>query len=229
VDESGAETNRNRLVALASVLALKGQEQGIVVTDSVTSDGLKKFIEEKLGGEHYRYQRGYRNVINKAMELCEEGKNAPLAIETSGHAAFRDNYFLDDGAYLITRIIIQLVELKAQGQSLSDLFADLEEPADAKELRYAISESDFRGYGDQVLKELEQFALHTVGFTLAPDNREGIRICADENHGDGWLLLRLSVHDPVMPLNVESRKVGGCDDILKQVQPLIDSFNGLHL
>ncbi len=227
VDAEGREINRNRLVALASALALEGEENGIVVTDSVTSDGLKKFIEDTLHGEHYRYKRGYRNVINKAVELCEQGKNAPLAIETSGHAAFRENYFLDDGAYLITRIIIKLIQLKEQGKTLADLFSALEEPAQAKELRFNILGDDFAAYGQQVLARLESFANQTDGFTLAPDNREGIRICADWHHGDGWLLLRLSVHDPVMPLNVESRYVGGCERILEQVKPLLLSCDRL--
>ncbi len=227
VDADGKEINRNRLVALASVLALSGKSGGIVVTDSVTSDGLNKFIEQDLQGEHYRYKRGYRNVINKAMELCDQGKWAPLAIETSGHAAFQDNYFLDDGAYLITRIIIQLVQLRREGKTLSDLFATLEEPAEAKELRFNILEKDFRTYGQQVLAQLEDFAAKTEGFTIAPDNREGIRICADSQNGDGWLLLRLSVHDPVMPLNVESRVKGGCDVILQKVAPLLKGFAGL--
>ena len=229
VDANGAEINRNRLVALASALALEGNEGGIVVTDSVTSDGLKQFIEQILKGEHYRYKRGYRNVINQAMDLCEQGRFAPLAIETSGHAAFKDNYFLDDGAYLITRIIIKMVQLKEQGQTLSDLFARLPEPEEAKELRFTIMDKDFRNYGETVLKALEQFAIHTEGFSVAPDNREGIRICADSEHGDGWLLLRLSVHDPVMPLNVESNQIGGCKTIVGQVARILQSFSLLDL
>ena len=227
VDAAGTEINRNRLVALASVLALEGHDSGTVVTDSVTSDGLKKFIETELGGRHYRYKRGYRNVINKAIELCDQGEFAPLAIETSGHAAFKDNYFLDDGAYLITRIIIKLVQLRAQDQSLFDLLRPLEEPAEAKELRFNILADDFRSYGQSVLEKLEKFALEAKGFALAPDNREGIRICADKDHGDGWLLLRLSVHDPVMPLNVESNRVGGCKQILQAVTALLKSCDQL--
>ena len=227
VDATGVEINRNRLVALASALALEGHSNGIVVTDSVTSDGLKTFIEQTLHGEHYRYKRGYRNVINKAIELCDQGKFAPLAIETSGHAAFKDNYFLDDGAYLITRIIIKLVQLKREGQSLSDLLQALPEPLESKELRFNILEQDFKTYGQLVLNALESFASNTPGFTLAPDNREGVRVCADTEHGNGWLLLRMSVHDPVMPLNVESNDEGGCIRILQQVTPLLKQFDRL--
>ncbi|MBR5134079.1 MAG: phosphomannomutase/phosphoglucomutase, partial [Clostridia bacterium] len=99
VGADGREINRNRLVALAAAIALENAPAGsVVVTDSVTSDGLKVFIEKDLGGVHCRFKRGYKNVINEAIRLCGEGKNAPLAIETSGHAALADNYFLDDGA-----------------------------------------------------------------------------------------------------------------------------------
>lgn len=103
VDSTGKEINRNRLVALASAIALEGNEGGTIVTDSITSSGLKEFIENTLGGKHYRYKRGYKNVIDKGIELNAQGINCPLAIETSGHAAMRENYFLDDGAYLCTK------------------------------------------------------------------------------------------------------------------------------
>lgn len=220
VDADGCEINRNRLIALAAAMVLEGKEKGIIVTDSVTSDGLKAFIEKKLHGRHYRYKRGYRNVINQAIALCEQGENAPLAIETSGHAAFRDNYFLDDGAYLMTRMIVQLVQLRGDGKNLQHLFGDLEEPAEALELRFTFPNAKDCAAGNEVLEKLEAFARQTDGFSVADDNREGIRICADRQHGNGWLLLRMSVHDPVMPLNVESRIAGGCRQILEQVAPL---------
>ena len=44
---------------------------------------------------------------------------------------------------------------------------------------------------------------------FAPDNHEGIRVSFGKDEGDGWFLLRLSVHDPIMPLNIESDAVGG--------------------
>ena len=47
VDSTGEEINRNRLIALASIIASKGNKGATIVTDSVTSDGLKEFIENK--------------------------------------------------------------------------------------------------------------------------------------------------------------------------------------
>ncbi|MDY3295659.1 MAG: hypothetical protein SOX40_07270, partial [Bacteroidaceae bacterium] len=83
-----------------------------VVTDSITSNQLTEFLEKCLGLKHLRFKRGYRNVINKAIELNNSGIDSQLAIETSGHGAFKENYFLDDGAYLATKIVIKAARLK---------------------------------------------------------------------------------------------------------------------
>ena len=224
VDSSGNEINRNRLVAVASAIALEGNEGGIVVTDSITSSGLKTFIEEDLKGKHYRYRRGYKNVINKALELNAQGINCPLAIETSGHAAMRENYFLDDGAYLCTKIIIKMAQLKQQGKELEDLTATLKEPVESKEIRFKIKEKDFREYGEKVIADLEKYAEAQEGWKIADDNREGIRVYFDKDNGDGWFLLRLSVHDPIMPLNIESDTKGGVDIIFNQLNTFLSKY-----
>ncbi|MDD6146150.1 MAG: phosphomannomutase/phosphoglucomutase [Oscillospiraceae bacterium] len=209
VDEKGREINRNRLVALASVIALEDNAGGTIVTDSVTSTGLTDFIEQDLGGVHYRFKRGYRNVINEQMRLQREGINCPLAMETSGHAAFRDNYYLDDGAYLVTKIIVKMAQMGKQGKKLESLIENLREPMEAKELRFRINAEDFRAVGLSVIEKLEHYAAGKEGWRIADDNREGIRIYFDGADQKGWLLLRLSVHDPIMPLNVESDVAGG--------------------
>lgn len=227
VDAKGREINRNRLVALAAAIALEHAPAGsTVVTDSVTSDGLKVFIEQTLGGKHCRFKRGYKNVINEAIRLCDEGQYAPLAIETSGHAALKENYFLDDGAYLITRIIIKAATLRREGKTLDDLIASLKEPAEGKELRFAIREADFRTYGTDVLKKLETFAADN-GWRIADDSAEGVRISFGAEDGNGWALLRLSVHDPVMPMNIESEEEGGCRIIAEKLYPFMTRFAGL--
>ncbi|MBQ5565278.1 MAG: phosphomannomutase/phosphoglucomutase [Clostridia bacterium] len=229
VDSSGNEINRNRLVAVASAIALEGNEGGTIVTDSITSDGLKEFIEKTLGGKHHRFKRGYKNVINEAIRLNSEGINCPLAIETSGHAAMRENYFLDDGAYLCTKIIIKMAKLKQEGKTLEEYVSQLKEAKEEKEVRYKITEHDFRTYGESVIEKLNEYALTQEGWTLADDSREGVRVSLDKAHGNGWFLLRLSVHDPIMPLNIESNDEGGVAVILEQVNKFISDCGGLKL
>ena len=200
---------------------------GTIVTDSITSSGLKEFIENELNAKHYRYRRGYKNVIDKAVELCNAGEIAPLAIETSGHAAFRSNYFLDDGAYLVTRIVIKLAELRKEGKTISDLISALREPVERKEIRFNITESDFRPVGERVIAELEAFAAAHEGWHIADDNREGIRVSCDE--ANGWFLLRLSVHDPVMPMNFESDDVGGVQKMINSLTEFFKNQSGLDI
>lgn len=229
VDNKGNEINRNRLVAVAAAIALEGNEGGTVVTDSITSSGLKEFIENTLGGQHYRYRRGYKNVIDKALELNAQGINCPLAIETSGHAAMKENYFLDDGAYLCTKIIIKAAQMRKEGKELDELTAALKEPVESKEVRFKILESDFRACGEKIINDLTAYAMAQNGWNVANDNREGIRVSFDKDNGDGWFLLRLSVHDPIMPLNIESDSVGGVDIIYNKLNEFLKTTNGLEL
>lgn len=229
VDSKGNEINRNRLVAVAAAIALEGNEGGTVVTDSITSSGLKEFIEDTLGGQHYRYRRGYKNVIDKALELNAQGINCPLAIETSGHAAMKENYFLDDGAYLCTKIIIKAAQLRKEGKELDELTAALKEPVESKEVRFKILESDFRACGEKIINDLTAYAMAQKGWNVANDNREGIRVSFDKDNGDGWFLLRLSVHDPIMPLNIESDSVGGVDIIYNKLNEFLKTTSGLEL
>lgn len=228
VDAAGREINRNRLVALASVIALEGNEGGTIVTDSITSSGLKLFIEKELGGVHCRFKRGYKNVINEGLRLNAEGINCPLAIETSGHAALRENYFLDDGAYLITKIIIKSAQLRKEGKTLDNLIEKLAEPVESIELRFHISEPDFKACGMRILTALEEYAKKN-NWALADDSREGVRVSFGAGQGDGWFLLRLSVHDPVMPLNIESDVAGGCRVIAEKLNQFINGQQGLDI
>lgn len=229
VDKNGKEINRNRLVALASVIALEGNSGGTIVTDSITSPGVKSFIEDTLGGKHYRYRRGYKNIINKAIELNEKGINCPIAAETSGHCAMRENYFLDDGAYLCTRIIIKAAQLRKEGKDIDDLVSELKEPVETAEIRYEILEPDFKACGLRIIDELTSYAENAEGWDVADDNREGIRVSFGKDDGDGWFLLRLSVHDPIMPLNIESDSVGGVAIIKEKVESFLKTTTGLKI
>lgn len=65
---------------------------------------------------------------------------------------------MDDGAYLITRIIIEMARLGKEGKQLDDLIAGLQEPAEATELRFPILDPDFASYGQKVIQSLEAYA-----------------------------------------------------------------------
>ncbi len=229
VDSSGGEINRNRLIALAACIALEDNEGGTIVTDSVTSDGLAYFINNILGGRHYRFKRGYKNVIDEAIKLNKSGINCPLAIETSGHAALRENYFLDDGAYLVTKIIIAVARLGRVGKTIDMLLETLPEPEESVEYRIALPANDFKTVGERVLSQFTNFVEQKDGWSIVPDNFEGIRVAVERECGDGWLLLRMSVHDPVMPLNIESNKKGGCEEIFGIFKEFLARYDDLKI
>ena len=230
VDATGKEINRNRLIALIAVILLQEHPGATFVTDSVTSSGLKAFINE-WGGVHYRFKRGYRNVIDEAIRLNEEGIDCPLAIETSGHAALRENYFLDDGMYLVTRLVIEAMKLKREGQTLGSLIADLREPVESTEIRLKILADDFKTAGQEVIDAVLAHTLDDHRWHLAPDNREGVRISFDLGDGvdNAWFLLRLSLHDPVLPLNAESDVPGGVKTMLTQLYEVIRDCDSVDL
>lgn len=225
VSSDGKEINRNRLVALASAIALQNNKGGTVVTDSLTSDGLREFIEKKLGGKQLRYKRGYKNVIDKAIELNKDGVNCPLAIETSGHAALRENYFLDDGAYLAAKIISLAALLKKQGKDINSLISELKEPAESVEIRIPINGNDFKTYGQNVIDSLTSFAQSNPEWEIEKENYEGVRV----NFNGGWFLLRLSVHDPILPLNIECEERGLSAKVASEIKAFAQKFDKLDL
>ena len=171
--------------------------------------------------------RGYKNVINESVRLNKEGKESLLAMETSGHGALKENYFLDDGAYLSAKIIIKAVRLVAEGSSLDSLLAKLEEPKEAGEFRIKIKCDDFKTYGKKVLADLKELADNSPQWIVAPDNHEGYR--ATVSQYDGWFLLRMSLHDPQMPLNIESNEQGGVKAIAKEMLSFLGKYDCLDL
>ena len=224
----GSELNRNRIIAMLAAILLREHPGTTIVTDSITSTGLAKFIEEK-GGIHHRFKRGYRNVINESIRLNAAGQDSQLAIETSGHGAFKENYFLDDGAYIVTKLLIELARGKKEGYTLESMIASLEEPAESVEFRMNIQLDDFKTYGQNVIDELTAYAANQTGWTLAPNNFEGVRVNLDEEHGNGWFLLRLSLHDPLLPLNIESNSVGGAKIIAKELFKFVEKYENLNI
>ena len=62
---------------------------------------------------------------------------------------------------------------------------------------------------------------------LAPVNHEGVRI--NFKNGDGsWMLIRMSVHDPVMPINFESDYLGGNKQNAKTLLNILQRYSFLN-
>lgn len=228
VDNTGQAINRNNLIAVLAHIVLENEKGATIVTNSPTTSHLKTFIND-LGGEQYRYISGYRNVINKAIDLNEEGVSTPLAIETSGHAAFRENYFLDDGAYVVAKILMLIPELNKEGKTLSDLIQTLKQPAEAQEVRFAIQKDNYQNYGNKVIEAMETFVNQTDGLEMEVDNEEGIRVNVSDPLGSGWFLLRMSLHEPLLVLQVENDIEGLNSQVFKTLEAFFKDYDELNL
>ncbi|MEL6938377.1 MAG: phosphomannomutase/phosphoglucomutase, partial [Cyanobacteria bacterium J06598_1] len=228
VDPEGNELNRNRLIALISAVVLREHPGSTIVTDSITSDGLAQFITG-LGGVHHRFKRGYKNVINEAVRLNAAGQESWLAIETSGHGAMKENYFLDDGAYLVSKLLVELAIARQSGKVITDLIAALKEPKESEEYRLKILSEDFQTYGNAVIQKLHDYIEDQAGWQAVPNNYEGIRVACTSAEEDGWFLLRLSLHDPVLPLNIESNVAGGVSKIKSRLLGFFDTMDALNI
>ncbi|MGX7394727.1 phosphohexomutase domain-containing protein [Carnobacterium mobile] len=217
VDHEGVTLNRNNLIAVIAAILIKENPGTTIVTNSTTSEHLKTFIED-LGGKQNRYLTGYRNVINQAIELNKEGIPTSLAIETSGHAALKENFFLDDGAYLAARILIADAVLQKENKTIISLIEALKQPVETDEVRFRILSEAVQETGMTVLKRFKEFIQKTPDLTVEPNNLEGVRVNTSGKYGTGWLLLRLSLHEPLLVLNLESDQQGAIKSLRQDLR-----------
>ena len=230
-DAAGQPVDGNRLIALTAAMLLDKKPGQTIVTDSVTSTGLSAFIAE-WGGVHYRFKRGYSQVFHEALRLNAEGINCPLAIESTGHAGFRENGFLEDGIYLALRVACQELDCKREGKSVFDPLADLSEAVETLSLRLRILDEDDPATSSQeVVEIILSNTLEHPEWHMASDSREGVRITFNLDGGisNAWFQLRMSVHDPIMALHAESDVPGGVRRILGELYALINDTELLDL
>ena len=70
-----------------------------------------------------------------------------------------------------------------------------------------------------MLEHVEKTAEARGDWKIADDNREGVRVSVL----DGWFLIRMSLHDPLLPINIESDSAG---DVRKIAAMLAEVLGG---
>jgi len=228
IDSSGEKISGTKLVALISSLVLKGKSNSIVVTDSVTYESLKTFVQA-LGGYQFRYKRGYNNVISMAKRINKKSGDCPLAIETSGHAAFRENDFIDDGAYLACKIIVEMVNAKKVGNKLSDCISSLVIPTSELSLRIPATDKNEMNNPSIVLRDLINYVNSNKQVKIDKDNVEGVRIHFPSKHQNGWILLRESLHNAELVLHAESYALGGLKPMISFIKRFLKKYDFLDI
>lgn len=222
----GTPLNRDSIIAMIAAILAPDYPGSTIITDSVTSDRLTDFLEKDLGLKHLCYKRGYKNVINKCKELNKSGVVSPLAMETSGHGCLKENYYLDDGAYLAVKLVIAVAKAKKKGETIDHLIAGFNKECANREARFPIHAEDFKAYGASVLDEFRARAAAS-GYELPP-SYEGIRV-RFSGACTGWMLLRASLHDPVMVINLEGKTQTDLELITGIADSLLEGFDQLDL
>ncbi|KAM1942066.1 hypothetical protein ACFX15_010585 [Malus domestica] len=85
-------------------------------------------------------------------------------METSGRGALKENRFLDDGAYMVVKINIEMVRLKLAGwdKGVGSIIKDLEEPSESIELRMdGVSEPRYAK--EKAVEAIETFREYVEG------------------------------------------------------------------
>ena len=125
------------------------------------------------------------------------------------------------------KILCEVVRCKRAGRNIENLLEGLEEPAECKEFRMKICLDEFKAYGLNVLDEFKEFAKIDERFHIVEPNYEGVRISFDDEEVQGWMLIRMSLHDPIMPMNIETNEAGGIAKVLERIRPFFEKFEKL--
>ena len=118
---------------------------------------------------------------------------------------------------------MKLTVALARHGHLGDLIAKLPPAVEEAEKRIPLSGEDFQEKGTAALAAFARRA-EERGIALAP-TCEGVRLSLPE----GWMLLRQSLHDPLLPLNAEGNRSGDCKKLLALAKELLTGLDGLDL
>jgi phosphomannomutase len=84
--------------------------------------------------------------------------------------------------------------------------------------------NDFKAAGSDVIEKFREKASNDWGWRVAEENFEGYRFNIDVGgQKTGWVLLRASLHDPLLVLNAESEAYGSMDTITKPIKQWLES------
>ena len=141
----------------------------------------------------------------------------------------KENYFLDDGAYMSVVIISRLAVSLREGQETGGADGGATKNRwRAGEVRLRILAPDYKEYGRKILEDFRIFAEQEEKFHIAEPNYEGIRINFQDDEVKGWMLIRMSLHDPILPLNFEADREGGVDVMAERLRPFLERYTELR-
>ncbi len=81
---------------------------------------------------------------------------------------------------------------------------------------------EYRGLGESVIEAFRKG--NHEGWTLDSENEEGVRFTISDPYGSGWFLLRMSLHEPVLVLQVENDQPNMVRQVLAEFPAKLQPF-----
>lgn len=98
-----------------------------------------------------------------------------------------------------------------------------------EDFRLPVSEKAFRAYGEQVIEDLKNFARESETIELVEPNYEGARIRFTTPYGKGWALIRVSLHESLLPVHLESDQPEAAAYMAKELLEFLSQYPSLDL
>lgn len=76
------------------------------------------------------------------------------------------------------------------------------------------------------MENFREYAGKKEGWSLEMPNYEGIRVNAGQK---SWFLIRLSLHEPLLCVNIETEKEGMGNDILEELKDYFKKYEKMEI
>ena len=110
-------------------------------------------------------------------------------------------------------------------KNISNLIDKFEDPKDSIEFRPLITLNNFSFYADEILLKFKKYVEEHNSWNLTENNYEGVHAYFK----NGWILMRKSLHDPMIPINIESDIVDGTKKIKLEVVNFLSQFENIQV
>ncbi len=200
MDNNGHVVNTDLLLCVIADIELKEHPGETIYYDLRFSKIVKEHIES-LGGKPVMSKVG--NAVYKEKMIYEGGL---LAAELSAHVMYRDNHALDDGFYLMAKVINYIDEI---GKPVDIMVEPYKKYVQSPEINNKVKNADDvlnaikEKFSDAEISELD-------GVTVSYENY--------------WFNVRKSNTEPVVRMRVEADTKELLDEKVAEMQAFIDTF-----
>ena len=90
-----------------------------------------------------------------------------------------------------------------------------------------IDRENYSDYGLSIIDDLEEFGRQQSEFEFVPENKEGVRFNLSGEYGEGWFLVRMSLHEPKLVLQMENDIKGSIPRLKKSLLPFFEEYEDI--